>query len=311
MVAIEEIEDEVPSGPHDAQLSELLEQHNGDPSSLLATVFTFLKTKAPAVSADEVLKILKGGVPAKTASSAKAAAKGGMKTGFFPEAPKEAEKKAKAPEIPSSIAADQASTSKAAPAEPTLPDEAPVTEMPDEEEKEDPNLQKPNEGNGGTTEHYTWTQTLGDLNIIATIPAGTKSKMLNVEIKKNSIKVGLKGQPPMFEGELPHSVLLDDSFWSIVDGNSLDISLQKVNQMEWWKCVVKGHGEINTRKVEPENSKLSDLDGETRQTVEKMMYDQKQKQMGLPTSEEQGRQDMLKKFMTQHPEMDFSNAKIC
>jgi hypothetical protein len=60
MVAIEEIEDEVPSGPHDARLSELLEQHNGDPSSLLATVFTFLKTKAPAVSADEVLKILKG-----------------------------------------------------------------------------------------------------------------------------------------------------------------------------------------------------------------------------------------------------------
>jgi hypothetical protein len=40
-----------------------------------------------------------------------------MKTGFFPEAPKEAEKKAKVLEPPSSSAADQASTSKAAPAE--------------------------------------------------------------------------------------------------------------------------------------------------------------------------------------------------
>ncbi|KAI9206517.1 nuclear movement protein nudC [Polychytrium aggregatum] len=156
---------------------------------------------------------------------------------------------------------------------------------------------------------YKWRQTLIDVAITIPIPKGTKGRDLSVVIQKKHIKAGLKGAEPILEGELCEAVKVDDSTW-LIDNGELAIHLEKANQQSWWKNVVTHHPAIDTTKIEPENSKLSDLDGETRGMVEKMMFDQRQKQMGLPSSDELKKQDILKNFQKQHPEMDFSKAKF-
>lgn len=136
---------------------------------------------------------------------------------------------------------------------------------------------KPNSGNGGDLEKYRWTQTLEEVTVYVPLPDNVASRQLDVQMKAQQLKIGLKGQTPIIDGALHKKIKTADSLWTLeTDGPKriLQMTLVKVDGMNWWNCVIEGDPKIDTQKVEPENSKLSDLDSETRSTVEKMMFDQ-------------------------------------
>ncbi|XP_059440750.1 protein BOBBER 1-like [Corylus avellana] len=153
-----------------------------------------------------------------------------------------------------------------------------------EKEQEKQKKLVPNTGNGMDMKNYSWGQSLQEVTINVPIPPGTKSSAVLCDIKTNYLKIGLKGQPPIIDGELYKAVIVNESFWSLEDRREISVQMSKRDQTEWWKSLLKGRLEIDTQKVEP--TKLSDLDIETRTAVGKMVFDLRQKQLGRPTSDE-------------------------
>lgn len=153
--------------------------------------------------------------------------------------------------------------------------------------------------------NYTFEQTLQDITIRIPLVAGTSAKALTVHIFPSKIHASMKVGDKLIDGQLYADVSSEDSTWGVTDKKELDITLEKKTP-QWWPHVVTSDPKIDVTKIEPEQSSLSDLDAETRTTVEKMMHDQRQKNLGLPTSNEQKQMKVLDNFKKQHPELDFS-----
>lgn len=157
---------------------------------------------------------------------------------------------------------------------------------------------------GSKTDKYEWHQTLSELTVFIPIPKNIKGKDLIIKTTSSDFSVTIKGsQDPLVSGKFHKAIKQGQVDWQI-DNSILTFYFHKGGKNEWWSCLLQGETEIDTTKIQPEpTSDLSDLDPETRSMVQKMMFDNQQKQKGLPTSEELQKQEMMKKIMEANPEL--------
>lgn len=74
----------------------------------------------------------------------------------------------------------------------------PASPTPEEREKLDAEAKK-KEQEEQSKLPYKWTQTIGDLDLTAPIPANIKGRDLDVKITKSGLKAGIKGQEPIID----------------------------------------------------------------------------------------------------------------
>lgn len=138
---------------------------------------------------------------------------------------------------------------------------------------------KPNNDNGYDFEKYKWTQDASSVSLYFPISKNVRCKDISVEIHPNSIEVYIEGIV-VFGGELFGTIKVDNCTWLINNDERREIivELDKKKFDEWFPYVIKGEPVIDLSLVRPPQAQISDLDQETRATINKMMFEQEQKE---------------------------------
>jgi hypothetical protein len=161
--------------------------------------------------------------------------------------------------------------------------------------------------NGGRSAKYHWEQTLHDVTIHAPVPSGTRARDVVCVISRAHLSLKLKGaSDPIIDADYPvdarngqevwEKVKAAESYWNVGEAKGqlcVSVYLEKERE-SWWKSAVHGDEEIDTTKVDSTRD-MYDYDPETQGAIRKIMFDQHQKRMGKPSSDDLKNEDMLRK----------------
>lgn len=145
--------------------------------------------------------------------------------------------------------------------------------------------------NGASFENYCWSQLYNEVDVFLKLPENVKGRDLIVQATSKSIHVKLKDGTILINGDLCQTCKLDP-IWS-VDNNELQIHFEKVKEI-WWNCFLTSEPKLDISKIDC-TKPLEDLPEDAQAKIHELQWNQEQKRLGLPTSDEIKNLDILRK----------------
>ncbi|KAG9435587.1 nudC domain-containing protein 3 isoform X1 [Apis mellifera carnica] len=164
--------------------------------------------------------------------------------------------------------------------------------------------------NGAVRENYTWSQTINDIDVLIKLPNCIRTaKDLRIHINSKDIKIEARTSrveqnqeieecryfvwTTIFKGELCFKIRKDESMWSIVPGQHINIHLEKASE-RWWEALIIGEPKIDLTKIDCSRN-LDEMGSEEQMKVQELMWNHQQKLLGKPTSEQIKMEKVLRK----------------
>lgn len=152
--------------------------------------------------------------------------------------------------------------------------------------------------NGAIRDNYSWTQSIKDIDIQVKVNSNMKSsKDVKIKIEKESLQVSIKETDGswkfLINDKLPWKIKVDECTWTLFPGDHIHIYLEKTGE-RWWEQLLISEEKLELSNMNPEKP-IEDLDQESQAKIKQMMFDEHQKKLGLPTSEQVKTNEMLRK----------------